>query len=208
LPRSRISSRYVPAFCIAHTFRVELTDTYPARLYQRAGSGPPSGTAPSFVPGGTPYYGGSVTLGLASRRSSRICAHETLSMCRCPFVSLPRSLPGTHRRERCTDSGYISVFGAAYSSLRRCDVVASGMLRRAYDYTVGNLGSANAASPCIQDLRRVAIHTFWLSRFNAMLLSSLGFPAKSGIVLEVIRSQPLRPVGGISCAPKRRTSRS
>lgn len=32
------------------------------------------------------YYGGSVAVGLASRRRSRIPVYETLSTCRCPFV--------------------------------------------------------------------------------------------------------------------------
>ena len=99
-------------------------------------------------------------------------------------------------------------FTLGESYLACSGIVASGMLRRMYAYIVGNSGSANAASPCIQDLRRITIHTFWLSRFMAMLLSSLGFPAKLGIVLEVMCSQPLRSLSGIPQAPKRRTTQA
>jgi len=49
---------------------------------------------------GSDYYGGSVTLELALRRRSRLCARETyLVRVGALFVSLPCSLPGTHRRE-------------------------------------------------------------------------------------------------------------
>jgi len=42
------------------------------------------------------------------------------------------------------------------------------------------------------------VHTFDDFRFLTMLLSSLGFPAKSGLVLEVLRSQPHPLPGRIS----------
>src|SRR5437588_12930361 len=48
-------------------------------------------------------------------------------------------------------------------------------------------------------------HPFTALRFRAMLVSPLSFLARSGRVLEVVCSQPLLSVKGISCASKRRT---
>jgi hypothetical protein len=93
LPRSRTSSRYVMAFCITHTFRVELFDTYPACLIEGQAliSFRRLPLRSDWLPN-LPYYGGSVAVRFASFRRSRIYAHETLSPFRCsvrlltPFV--------------------------------------------------------------------------------------------------------------------------
>src|SRR6266567_6426420 len=66
------------------------------------------------------------------------------------------------------------------------DVTASGMLRWATDSTVGNWGSTSLGFTMRTGLAERSVHTFRCFRFMTMLLSSLGFPAKSGLVLEVI----------------------
>src|SRR6266571_2267114 len=71
--------------------------------------------------------------------------------------------------------------------------------------TVGNLGSTNPGFTMRTGLAERIVHTFRYFRFRTMLFSSLGFPAKSGLVLEVSCSQPLRPWDGIYQTPMRRT---
>ena len=85
-----------------------LNETYPACHNLWASSGLPSETAPSFVLVlSTPYYGGSVALGLASLRRSRIDARQTLVGLGPPFVSFPQSFLDTHRREHSTSGRHL-----------------------------------------------------------------------------------------------------
>ena len=118
------------------------------------------------------YYGGSVAIGLASLRRSRICARETCSPVRLPVRFLPP-------------------FIAAYSPLRAfCEhstdshirgVAASGMLRRAVPCAVGNLDLASVGLAVRTGLAgTTALHTFGLPRFPAMLISPLPFDARLG----------------------------
>jgi hypothetical protein len=66
------------------------------RLSSPFGDCPFASVRCSFPP--VDYYGGSVALSLAACRRSRICASGTLARVGSPFVSLPRSLSGVHRR--------------------------------------------------------------------------------------------------------------
>jgi hypothetical protein len=59
-------------------------------------------------------------------------------------------------------------------------------------------GSTNPGFTMRTGLAERHVHTFDDFRFMTMLLSSLGFPAKSGLVLEVLRSQPHPLPGRIS----------
>src|SRR5437588_121537 len=81
------------------------------------------------------YYGGSELVGLASRRVSRVCAHETLSTCRCPSVPC--------------QAHYLLLAGESVASvstaLTYSSVVASGMLRRVWPHRA----ELRFDSPCL-----------------------------------------------------------
>src|SRR5215471_9681814 len=96
----------------------------------------------------------------------------------------------------------------AATSQRDDGDAASRMLRRAWACTVGNSGSTNPGFTLRTGLAERHLHPFNDFRFPTMLLSSLGFPAKSGRVLKVFCSQPHPLAGRISSAPKRRTSQA
>ena len=86
---------------------------------------PVSGALPRAVE----YYGNSVALSLAAFRRSRICAHETFSTGRC----LVRFLQPPHWWSLTVESVPPTATSQRYGG----DAV-SGMLRRAWAYTVGN----------------------------------------------------------------------
>ena len=158
-----------------------LNDTYPACLYQRASSRLFSETAPSFVPLGIPYYGGSVALGLASRRQSRLCSHETFSTCRCPFRFLAPLVTGySPQRAFASHADLLAIFSHTRQTMCHCGVVASGMLRRVLISPLETGVQPIQVSPCVQDLRCVALHTFALNRCRVR-----------GQVLVVQEHQPL-----------------
>jgi hypothetical protein len=159
-------------------FYLVLTDTYPACRDLRASSRLPSETAPSFVPCNTPYYGGSVAIGVATRRRSRICTQTTVVCLGPPFASLLRSFPNVHRREHFPVKNRNWLF----PRLLILRVITVSPFQGCY----GGCGFAPLetgvqpiqVSPCAQDLRRVALHPFGLSRFPNMLVSPSPFGSR------------------------------
>ena len=88
-------------FCISHaSLFLVLPDTFPVGGYH-AHSHPPSRVAPSQKVQVSVfwYYGGSVALRLLTFRRSRICADETCSVFRCPFVLYRTHCPPHIERE-------------------------------------------------------------------------------------------------------------
>jgi len=88
---------------------------------------------------------------------------------RCPF----RFLTPTHCWSLTIENVAHPRIQGAYDG-----VAASGMLRQVWTSTVGSLGSTNAGFTMCTGLAERAFHPFQLFRFQTMLLSSLGFPAK------------------------------
>jgi hypothetical protein len=121
---------------------------------------------------GSDYYGGSVTVGLAPLRRSRICTRETLSTLRLPVRFLTPFIAGySPLRAFCEHSTDSHIRGVA----------ASGMLRRAVPCAVGNLSLASVGLAIRTGLAgTTALHTFGLPRFTAMLVSPLPFGARLG----------------------------
>jgi hypothetical protein len=168
-------------FCLV---RAELGDTFVPCSFAMWTAFPPSD-----------YCEGSVTIGFSTSRPSRLYAHETFGARRCPFVSLPELIvPYPSKRALAHLTPISEYFNG----------VASGMLRRGYRCPVGNLGSSGRLT-IRTGLAEHHPHPFNDLRFLAMLVSPLSFLARSGSVLEVVCSQPLLSVKGISCASKRRT---
>ena len=70
------------------------------------------------LPRSLEYYGNSVAMSLSACRRSRIYARQTFVCLGPPFVSLPHSLLGTHRKEPST----------SYETTCYCGIVASDMV--------------------------------------------------------------------------------
>jgi hypothetical protein len=96
------------------------------------------------------YYGGSEPIGLASRRVSRVYAHETLSTLRCPSVPYQaHCLPLTVK-----SFPHPASYDAYYS------VTASDMLRWMTENIVQNSDSIVPISPYVQNSRCSGLHIF------------------------------------------------
>ena len=155
-----------PSSCLRH---------YPKRL---ATMGTPSPSGSRLV--GDPAFA-------HMRRSVRVGA---------PFASLPCSLPGTHRREPSRAVVYCSLFPRGHRGLWSNGVAASGMLRRAPNFTVGNWGSTNPGFTMRTGLAElIYLHPFGPFRFAGMLLSPSGFPSRlASCPRRCLRSRPPAPV--------------
>jgi hypothetical protein len=123
--RRTLASRITRTFLACHSL-------IPTLLPSDEGSScPTSWAAPSFVLFlfTTAYYGGSVAMGVATSRRSRICAYQTFSVFR-----QPRSFPcACHCRLLTAKSVSPSQGEMCYYG-----VAVSGMLRRMLPFIVGN----------------------------------------------------------------------
>ena len=154
LPAAVVSS----AMLHSHTLALELLYClFPFPLYRA-------------LPRSFEYYGNSVAM-----RISRLVGDpaftfdETFSTYRCLVRSLARSLPDTHHRERFASDHSTGV--CVVSPLQVC---CDGCCLSPLETRVQPM----QASPCVQDLRRVTLHTFALSRVADMLLSPWSFDAR------------------------------
>jgi hypothetical protein len=125
-----------------------------------------------------------------------------------PFVSLPRSLSGVHRRGLSISLSTADVIPHVREKHVSYGVAASEWLRRALKFSpLETRVQPVQALPCAQDLRvQLHYHSSCFPALHTMLISPLGFPARSGGCPRGSLPSTLCPFGAISCAPKRRTN--
>ena len=142
------------------------------------------------------YYGNSVAISLAAGRRSRLYACQTSSTCRCPVRFLAPFIAGyspqrAFRLTQATSAYFLRRLRLRSVAVSPLQVCCGGSTFAPLEAGVQPI----QVSPCVQDSRRVTLHTFALSRFANMLLSPLGFPARSvGRPRRSLCSLPSAPV--------------